>query len=104
MHRASRTNPRQEQPMPFAPFYDLCPAVAQRETRTVSVMPAAKLGLPAGDYQFIEMFCDEPKCDCRRVFFSVYSSRTNQVEAVIAWGWEDQAFYKKWLGDHHSVL
>jgi len=44
------------------------------------------------------MFCDEPGCDCRRVFFSVVSSLKNDVKAVIAWGWEDQDFYKKWMG------
>jgi hypothetical protein len=90
--------------MPFAPFHELCPDVAQRETRTLSVMPAATLGPPVGDYQFIEMFCNEPNCDCRRVFFSVFSERTGEIEAVIAWGWEDQAFYQRWLGDDDPDL
>ena len=84
--------------MPFAPLYELCPDVAKRETRAITVTPAANSGLPAGDYGFVEMYCNEPKCDCRRVFFSVLSSNTNQIEAVIAWGWEDVAFYKRWLG------
>jgi hypothetical protein len=32
------------------------------------------------------------------VFFSVFGPN-GQIQAVIAWGWEDQAFYKRWLGD-----
>jgi hypothetical protein len=87
-----------EKRMPFVAFHELCPDVARRETRTVSVLPAAKLGVPAGDYQFIEMYCDERGCDCRRVFFTVLSSTQQQVQAVIAWGWEDRAFYTRWLG------
>ena len=47
----------------------------------------------------IEMYCDEPGCDCRRVFFSVLSSQTTQVEAVIAYGWENIHFYTQWMGD-----
>jgi len=46
------------------------------------------------------MFCDEPGCDCRRVFFSVVSSLQNDIKAVITWGWEDPCFYVKWLGDN----
>jgi hypothetical protein len=38
--------------MPLVAFHELCLDVASRETRTLSVLPAAKLGVPAGDYQF----------------------------------------------------
>ena len=60
--------------MPFTPFENQFLEVAQRETRTVSVLPQARLGLPVAAYQFNEMYCDEPGCDCRRVFFAVFSS------------------------------
>jgi hypothetical protein len=55
--------------------------------------------LPAGSYALIEMYCDEPGCDCRRVFFWVVSSQTSQVEAIIAYGWETTRFYAQWMGD-----
>jgi hypothetical protein len=84
--------------MPFVPFQDLCPEIAERETRTITVLPGAKLGLPPAHYEFVEMFCDEPGCDCRRVFLFVLSSLRQDVEAVIAWGWESLDFYKSWLG------
>ena len=84
--------------MPFAPFYQLCPDVAQQETRTITVMENAELGLPAGDYSFIEMFCNEPNCDCRRVFLNVYSTTTKKTEALITCGWENLAYYTRWIG------
>jgi hypothetical protein len=49
--------------MSLVAFHERCLKVASRETRTFSVLPAAKLGVPAGDYHFIEMFCHEPACD-----------------------------------------
>ena len=44
----------------------------------------------------MEMYCDEPGCDCRRVFFYVLSSRSKSPEAVVAYGWEPPEFYAKW--------
>jgi hypothetical protein len=62
------------------------------------VLDPISFNLPSAQYSFIEMFCDEPGCDCRRVFFTVVSSADNATKAVIAWGWETPAFYRKWLG------
>jgi hypothetical protein len=84
--------------MPFIPFHDLCDEVARKETRSIHLAPGARGTLPAGVYEFVEMYCDEKDCDCRRVFFMVLSSRTQGVEAVIAWGWESRAYYAQWMG------
>jgi len=74
------------------------PELAERETRTVTVLLDNPSGqLPPAEYSFLEMFCNEPGCDCRRVFFTVISSRTEQLEAVIAYGWEGRTFYRRWL-------
>src|SRR4029077_7239875 len=67
-------------------FHEAFPDLAAQETRTITTLASAYL--PAGSYTFIEMYCDEPHCDCRRVFFSVLSSNTLQIETVIAYGWE----------------
>ena len=83
--------------MPYRPFHDLLPDVAERETRSITVLPESNLGLPVGDYAFPEMFCDEAGCDCRRVFFYVVSSFRKDVEAVVAWGWENRDFYRRWM-------
>ena len=61
----------------------------------------SEFNLPPADYAFLEMFCDEPGCDCRRVFFSVISTGEKEIKAVIAWGWEDQVFYTTWLKDNN---
>lgn len=83
--------------MPFIPFHEAFPDLAAQETRTVTTLDSAHL--PAGSYTLIEMYCDEPNCDCRRVFFSVLSSNTSQIETVIAYGWESPEFYARWMGD-----
>ena len=91
--------------MPYVAFPELCPEVAKLETRTINVLPGANLGIPAGAYEFVEMYCNEPGCDCRRVFFTVLSATPPHIQAVIAWGWEDLAFYRRWLGmdDPHML-
>jgi hypothetical protein len=85
--------------MLYAFFYELCPELAESETRTITILDDSSLSLPAGDYSLLEMFCNERKCDCRRVFFYVVSSLTDDVVAVIAWGWESKKFYAKWMRD-----
>lgn len=85
--------------MPYTLFHSRFPDVAEHETRAVTVLTPSKLNLPPARYTFLEMFCDEPGCDCRRVFFSVVSSFRKEVLAVIAWGWEEREFYIKWMGD-----
>lgn len=76
--------------MPFEPFHERFPKIAEKETRLVTVFESQDSNLPAAEYSFIEMFCNEPGCDCRRVFYSVVSSVDFNVKAVIAWGWEDR--------------
>jgi len=90
--------------MPYALFHSLFPEVAERETRTVTVVHRLGFNLPPAQYAFLEMFCDEPGCDCRRVLFSVLSSLHKDVQAVIAWGWEEKEFYVKWLGDNDPIV
>lgn len=92
--------------MPYVLFHDHLPEIAERETRTVTIMPNSNCGLPPGEYRFLEMFCDEPECDCRRVFFYVVSSISKKLEAVLTYGWESPAFYAKWLGhdDPHDIV
>ena len=85
--------------MPYSLFHSRFPKVAERETRTVTVLDSADFNLPPARYSFLEMFCDEPGCDCRRVFFSVVSSLQKDIQAVITWGWEDREFYVRWMGD-----
>ena len=85
--------------MPFEQLYERLPAVAETETRSITLLEdSMEFGLPAADYGFLEMFCNEPGCDCRRVFFTVISSRSQDMEAVICFGWEKKEFYHNWAG------
>ncbi len=72
------------------------PELGPKETRSASVQ--GRPGLPDGEYGFIELYCDEAHCDCRRVMIYVYSRATApRILATINYGWESVAFYTKWL-------
>ena len=83
--------------MPFVPFEQYFPEVGAREIRTLTVPPGDPLGLPAGEYGFLELYCNDPGCDCRRVLFCVIARNGMSVQAFIGWGWEDVEFYHRWL-------
>jgi hypothetical protein len=82
----------------YAPFSEVFPKIAERETRVLTVLRAGVL--PPGSYVWLEMYCNQPGCDCRRVMFSVICAETPQPLAVIAYGWESPNFYARWLGDN----
>jgi hypothetical protein len=82
--------------MAYQPFHEIFPDVADKETRRIIVYNDAEL--PGGEYYLIEAYCNEPQCDCRRVFFSVYSLQRQEVVAVIAYGWESPEYYAEWYG------
>ena len=91
--------------MPYAMFHQYFPEIAKTETRSVTIFRDSDYDLPAGSYGFLEMFCNEPSCDCRRVFFCVVSEKSNQIEAYITYGWENPTYYREWLGfdDPHAI-
>lgn len=84
--------------MPMVPFMERFPDLAARETRSVTV--SGRTDLPDGEYGFLELYCDEPGCDCRRVMIDVLRADTewNKIWATINYGWESLEFYKKWGG------
>src|ERR1035437_577266 len=83
--------------MPYAPFSERFPEVAHRETFMFRVALHHPT-LPPGPYALLEAYCDEPGCDCRRVFLHVLRAETRTLEAVIAFGWESRRFYAAWMG------
>jgi hypothetical protein len=84
--------------MPMTPFFQRFPELGARETRSVTVN--GRNDLPDGDYGFIELYCNELHCDCRRVMVVVLRPDTgwNQFWATINYGWESLEFYRKWAG------
>lgn len=86
--------------MPFALFHSRFPEIAEAETRSINVPAKNPWGLPAASYGFLDMYCDERRCDCRRVMLFVTSHArppSQQPQAVIAYGWEAADFYRKWF-------
>jgi hypothetical protein len=83
--------------MAYTLFQELFPETALTETRTAKI-PVGNSWLPADEYGLLEAYCDEEDCDCRRVFFNVISRKRNDLVAVVAYGWESEAFYTKWYG------
>lgn len=84
--------------MPMIPFMERFRDLAARETRSVTV--SGRTDIPDGEYGFLEFFCDEPGCDCRRVMITVLRSDTdwNKIWASINYGWESVEFYEQWGG------
>ncbi len=53
--------------------------------------------LPPGEYLHDESYCNDPSCDCRRVFINVFHKE--KIVATIGYGWDSLGFYKQWIGD-----
>jgi len=88
----------------FSMLYNYCKDVAEAETRTIFVIGAQKdCDLPPGAYSFIEMFCDEKNCDCRRCLFMVQANWSSETLAFIGYGWEKPEFYTRWMGDDEAT-
>ncbi len=61
-----------------------------------SVRIAQSPQLPDGEYSFIDMYCSDPSCDCRKTMIQVMHN--GRLVSIINYGWETAAFYKKWMG------
>lgn len=79
------------------PLYARIGERALEETRTVLL--AGFGSVPDGEYGFLEYYCDESGCDCRRVLLQVFRLDTGKkVWATINYGWESPSFYLRWTG------
>lgn len=75
----------------FSRFGDL----AFREMRAVTIPDGDSV--PPDDYGFLEFYCTDNDCDCRRVIIRVLGQHSgDKVWATISYGWENAAFYRKW--------
>jgi hypothetical protein len=54
------------------PFHKVEPELAERETRTITVLRTQD-DLPPGAYTLMESYCPDPTCDCRRVMLNIAS-------------------------------
>ncbi len=79
--------------MPFEQFIARFNELGWKETRTATTLNHAKL--PEDSYGFIEMYCNDEDCDCRRVIFEVFSEKSRKPVAYVSFGWEKAAFYAR---------
>jgi hypothetical protein len=61
-----------------------------------SVRIAQSPQLPDGEYSFIDMYCSDPSCDCRKTMIQVMHN--GKLVSIINYGWESAGFYEKWVG------
>ena len=78
--------------MEFAPAGEII-GEAHR-VRTVRISGSALL--PDGEYVFVDMYCTDPSCDCRKTMVQVLHN--GKHVATINYGWESPSFYRRWMG------
>jgi hypothetical protein len=72
--------------MAMLTFHTLFPDEADAEYQTV--IPYEKEGIPTRPFLFVELYCVEPECDCRRVMLNVVDIHTDQHVATINYAFE----------------
>jgi hypothetical protein len=83
--------------MSMSPFASRFPELGMRETR-VAVFPDEDDPMK-GRYAFMEFYCNDETCDCRRVVLNVINeSDPRKILASINYGWESPSYYAKWVG------
>lgn len=87
----------------MVPFISRFPDSGRYETCVINIRPGSPV-LPAGSFAYIEFFCDDPGCDCRRVFLEVRSNDDRfEGHGTIVWGWEKSDYYEQWTGDEYAA-
>ena len=75
--------------MGLIPFHKVEPELAERETRTITLLRTND-DLPEGTYGLVESYCPDPACDCRRVMLNIACEQ--QLErgylATISYGFD----------------
>lgn len=66
----------------------------QHQVRTVGLKQSPHL--PDGDYTFVDTYCIDASCDCRRTLIQVLHNGVHV--STIGFGWESPSFYKDWMG------
>jgi hypothetical protein len=83
--------------MIFKRFMDFFPEIAEKETRRIILRNDPRI--PDGEYAFLDSFCEDKDCDCRRVYFEVLQIDPDYepiYAATISYGWEELNFYLSW--------
>lgn len=77
--------------MEFLPAGDIIGSAHQ--VRMVGIRESSLL--PDGDYTFVDSYCIDTSCDCRRTLILVVLNNTHV--STVGFGWEPIEFYRKWM-------
>lgn len=74
--------------MAMQPFEQLFPKLARDECRVIRLLDSASGDddVPADGYALLEYYCNERKCNCRRVILNVVRESTMRSVAMISFG------------------
>jgi hypothetical protein len=85
--------------MRFLSFFDEFPELVKSEFRNIVVLnDGTHQYISPGNYAFLELFCPDINCDCRKVIINVISVNPTKTWAILNYGWESEDYYKKWWG------
>ena len=76
--------------MYFKPAGEVLGDTHQIRTVTISDDPR----LPDGEYKFVDYYCTDKACDCRKTIIQVFHE--NRHVSTVDYGWETPKFYLKW--------
>lgn len=73
------------------PFFEKFKDIGEKETRVVKVFERGDFeALPPDEYAFVELYCDEKNCDCRRVMIMVLAKGQTKIPATINLGFDSR--------------
>ena len=73
--------------MAMQPFGKLFPRLGKDECRVLWLLEApGESDIPADGYALLEYYCDERKCDCRRVMLNIVRESSGQSVGMISFG------------------
>ncbi len=73
------------------PFFEKFKDLGEKQTRVVKVFRRGDFGaLPPDEYAFLELYCDEKNCDCRRVMITVLGRSQDRILATINLGFDSR--------------
>ena len=78
-------------PYPFIPAGELLGPECQVRT----VVLAADPYLPSGAYTFLDTYCTDNTCDCRKTIMQIFHEK--KLVSIVSFGWESPKFYLRWL-------
>ena len=76
---------------PFIPAGELLGPECQIRTAVLAADPY----LPSGEYAFLDTYCTDNTCDCRKTIIQIFHDK--KLVSIVSFGWVDPKFYLRWL-------